>query len=111
MHCGTFMSWRDPCAGVYAGDPIPQCLLQEHHEGPHLIQLADGSFLSWAFDDVYCGEGCQCRREEFIECFHYGEESPQEALKLLAPLDYMVQPLLAERQPIIRDENQYELFW
>jgi hypothetical protein len=65
----------------------PECLLQEHHEGEHLVVATSDSFypnqyVLWALD-----EDCDCgwdREDEDCECFVYNTISKEEAEKLLA---------------------------
>lgn len=64
------------------------CIREEHHEGDHLSENAQGRFFIWAFDEAYCGnrEECACLAdadESPIECFNYREISQKEAREML----------------------------
>jgi hypothetical protein len=53
-----------------------ECLLEEGHDGDHLVRNVRGEYVSWRYDD------CDCEEED-CQCFSSGVISEVAALDLI----------------------------
>ncbi len=75
--CGIIVPRRDEI--VVDERDIPECILSERHDGPHLIKTLEGKYFQWE-DDFECG--C-CKPDEDNRCYSFGEISEKVAQKIL----------------------------
>jgi hypothetical protein len=73
-------NWILPCFNLLLtpDGEVLDCLLREHLEGKHLVQLSDGRFILWEPE----GQCEDCPMGE-CECFDYCEISKAEANQLI----------------------------
>ena len=81
--CPYLMPFRD-WGLVNMFEDIPECLLDERHDGEHLVLLSDGRYVVWEYDHE-CG--CPLDELEECECFLWGEVTPDEAQRLISGRD------------------------
>lgn len=76
-NCAYLLPWEHfSSAAMEKGSG--ECLLEEGHEGDHLILTAWGNFYLWR--DVICKD---CKSDKYYGCFDSGKINPQQAVTFL----------------------------
>ncbi len=94
MKCYYLLPRADPLI-INWGEPLPECLLEDGHEGDHLILTQRGQYVRWLPYREPCGEVCECAEDTSTlgyECFTYSKISNKEAQALLNPPKIKTEP-------------------
>ena len=69
MICGIIVARRTNILGDRMDGYLPECILKQAHNGPHVFKTPEGKFYQWE-DDYTCN--C-CTSDEDHRCYVYSE--------------------------------------